>query len=37
LTLRAAELRIVAATLSGMSLSDARRQAAYHTLQRAGS
>jgi len=37
LVLRAAEHRIVAATLSGASLAEARRQAAYHTLQRAGS
>jgi hypothetical protein len=37
LTLRAAEQRIVDAALSGLSLQEARRQAAYHTLQRAGS
>jgi regulator of RNase E activity RraA len=37
LDLRAAEQRIVDATLSGASLKEARRQAAYHTLQRAGS
>lgn len=37
LALRAAEQSIVKATLAGMSLMDARRQAAYHTLQRAGS
>jgi len=37
LALRAAEQRIVDATLSGTSLNEARRQAAYHTLQRAGS
>ncbi len=35
LTLRKAEERIVAATLAGATLSEARRQAAYHTLQRA--
>jgi regulator of RNase E activity RraA len=35
LVLRAAEQRIVDATLDGASLSQARRQAAYHTLQRA--
>lgn len=35
LELRAAEQRIVASTLSGVSLTEARRQAAYHTLQRA--
>jgi len=33
--LRSTEQRIVDATVSGVSLSDARRQAAYHTLQRA--
>jgi len=37
LALRAAEQRIVAATLAGATLAEARRQAAYHTLQRAGS
>jgi regulator of RNase E activity RraA len=37
LVLRAAEQRIVDATLAGASLSTARKQAAYHTLQRAGS
>lgn len=37
LVLRAAEQRIVAATLAGASLAEARRQAAYHTLQRAAS
>jgi regulator of RNase E activity RraA len=37
LALRTAEDRIVAATLSGASLKEARREAAYHTLQRAGS
>ena len=37
LVLRAAEQRIVAATLAGASLEQARRQAAYHTLQRAES
>ncbi|HSI57854.1 MAG TPA: RraA family protein [Ideonella sp.] len=37
LALRAAELCIVDATLAGASLQEARRQAAYHTLQRAGS
>ena len=37
LVLRAAEQRIVAATLAGASLTEARRQAAYHTLQRAAS
>ena len=37
LTLRAAEHRIVEATLRGTSLAEARRQAAYHTLQRVGS
>jgi len=37
LTLRAAEHRIVEATLRGKSLAQAREQAAYHTLQRAGS
>ncbi len=37
LVLRAAEHRIVAATLAGASLTEARKQAAYHTLQRAGS
>lgn len=35
LALRHAEERIVAATLAGATLSEARRQAAYHTLQRA--
>jgi regulator of RNase E activity RraA len=35
LLLRAAEQRIVEATLGGASLKEARRQAAYHTLQRA--
>ena len=35
--LRSAEHRIVEATLRGMSLAQARQQAAYHTLQRAGS
>jgi regulator of RNase E activity RraA len=37
LTLRAAEHRIVEATLRGTSLAQARERAAYHTLQRAGS
>ena len=37
LSLRAAELRIVEATLGGMSLAQARQHTAYHTLQRAGS
>jgi regulator of RNase E activity RraA len=37
LTLRAAEHRIVEATLRGMSLAQARLHGAYHTLQRAGS
>ena len=37
LALRAAEHRIVEATVRGMSLSQARQQAAYHTLQRAAS
>jgi regulator of RNase E activity RraA len=37
LALRTAEQRIVDATLSGLPLAEARRQAAYHTLQRAGS
>ena len=37
LGLRAAEQRIVDATLSGKTLTEARKQAAYHTLQRAGS
>lgn len=37
LALRAAEQRILEATLSGLSLTEARRQAAYHTLQRAES
>jgi regulator of RNase E activity RraA len=37
LALRAAEQRILDATLSGLSLKEARSQAAYHTLQRAGS
>lgn len=37
LGLRAAEQRIVDAALSGASLKQARQQAAYHTLQRAGS
>jgi len=37
LTLRAAEHRIVEATLRGLSLAQARERAAYHTLQRAGS
>lgn len=37
LVLRAAEQRIVAATLAGAPLAEARRQAAYHTLQRAAS
>jgi regulator of RNase E activity RraA len=36
LVLRDAEARIVSATLAGASLEVARRQAAYHTLQRAG-
>lgn len=35
LALRLAEERIVAATLAGATLAEARRQAAYHTLQRA--
>ncbi len=35
LLLRQAEERIVAATLCGASLRDARREASYHTLQRA--
>jgi regulator of RNase E activity RraA len=35
--LKAAEETIVAATLGGASLAEARRQASYHTLQRAGS
>jgi regulator of RNase E activity RraA len=37
LALRAAEQRILDATLSGLSLKEARSQAAYHTLQRAES
>lgn len=37
LVLRAAEQRIVEATLAGATLAEARRRAAYHTLQRAGS
>ena len=37
LVLRAAEQRIVAATLAGASLAEARRKAAYHTLQRGAS
>jgi regulator of RNase E activity RraA len=37
LALHAAEHRIVEATLRGMSLAEARKQAAYHTLQRAAS
>ena len=36
LALQAAEQRIVDATLSGKTLTEARREAAYHTLQRAG-
>ena len=35
MALRHAEERIVAATLAGATLGEARRQAAYHTLQRA--
>lgn len=34
LALRSAEQRIADATLSGMTLTEARRQANYHTLQR---
>ncbi len=37
LALRAAEHRIVEATLRGKSLAEARQVAAYHTLQRATS
>lgn len=37
LALQAAERRIVAAAHGGKSLAEARRDAAYHTLQRAGS
>jgi regulator of RNase E activity RraA len=37
LALQAAEARILTATLGGASLAEARRQASYHTLQRAGS
>ena len=37
LRLRAAEHQIVEATIGGVSLTEARRQAAYHTLQRAAS
>lgn len=36
LALRAAEHRIVDGVLKGATLAEARRQAAYHTLQRAG-
>jgi hypothetical protein len=37
LELRSAELRIVEATQAGASLTEARKKAACHTLQRAGS